>query len=439
MLNILKNYVIFTFKLFYGEFIVIGKENIPVNSPVIFAPNHLNALMDALAIHSIAPSNSPVTFLARADLFNNKRLGKFLRYIKILPAFRMRDGMENLAKNNLVFESCVDILLDNKTLGIMPEGNQGEQRQLRTFGKGIFRIAFAAQQKLDNNKTVKIIPVGIDFGSLHKFGKHIIINIGKPINVIDYMEIYSENNVTATNEIKDRLYMELSNLTLNISSKTNYECFETSIEIANSSLIDGLEIDNKTIMLFEARQQIANRLLMFEKTDSNKINILKALCAKYQKLIKRLNFKTWIFDEQYYRTAPLLFECLLLCISFPAFIIGFILNLLPFFVPVLIRKNLNVEYKGFFSSIHYVLGIITFPFFYLIQTILFASLTSSTWVEILIFFCSQYIIGKWALEWYRFAKKILAKIRYNNLVINKSTLVLETQDIRKKIIQLIKN
>jgi len=197
--SLVRNYIVFTFKRYYGEYIVVGQENIPDESPLIFAPNHINAFMDAIAVHSIAPYKQPVIFLARADIFNNKTAIKLLKFAKILPAFRMRDGMENLGKNNEVFEQCVEILHKNSALGIMPEGNQGEQRKLRPLVKGIFRIAFAAQQNSNVQPNVKIIPVGIDYGNLTKFGKHIIINIGKPIEVSEYMQSYAANPVSATN------------------------------------------------------------------------------------------------------------------------------------------------------------------------------------------------------------------------------------------------
>jgi len=77
---------------------VLGRENIPTDCPVIFAPNHINALMDAIAIHSIAPYKVPVIFLARADIFNNKKSAQLLKSAKILPAFRMRDGMKTSAR-----------------------------------------------------------------------------------------------------------------------------------------------------------------------------------------------------------------------------------------------------------------------------------------------------------------------------------------------------
>ena len=109
--RLVKKYIRFTFKRFYSEFIVLGKENIPVEGQVIFAPNHLNALMDALAVHSISPDNYATVFLARSDIFRKKVLARILRACKIMPAFRIRDGIENLGKNNEVFDKCSALLL----------------------------------------------------------------------------------------------------------------------------------------------------------------------------------------------------------------------------------------------------------------------------------------------------------------------------------------
>ena len=58
-------YVKTFFFMFYGKVEVKGLENIPRNEPVIFAPNHQNALMDALIVLFSAPQD--IVFLARAE------------------------------------------------------------------------------------------------------------------------------------------------------------------------------------------------------------------------------------------------------------------------------------------------------------------------------------------------------------------------------------
>ena len=57
-------------KVFYRKIIIIGRENINPDHHLIFAPNHQNALMDALAV-LFTHKGQPV-FLARADIFKRK-------------------------------------------------------------------------------------------------------------------------------------------------------------------------------------------------------------------------------------------------------------------------------------------------------------------------------------------------------------------------------
>jgi len=440
IVKLFKKYVIFTFKRFYSEYIVVGRENIPTDCPVILAPTHLNALMDALAVHSIAPENQTVTFLARSDIFKNKLVAWFLTGIKIMPAFRMRDGMENLGKNNDIFDRCVEVLHNNNAIGIMPEGNQGDQRKLRMFTKGIFRIAFAAQQKYGSQSGVKIVPIGIDFGDFVMFRRHIIINVGKPIDVSDYILNYNENPVKATNEIRDRLRSDLSNISLDLATQNHYECFATATEVANTAFVENMNTPNQTFARFKARQKIAEKLVIMEKNELQKIEELESLCNNYTAGLKKINFRTGILEQSPYNTITFLIHGILLSATFPVFIYGFILNFFPFFSPVFIRKYLlKVQYNGFFSSIHYGLGIFSFPIFYLLQTILLASVVTVPWWIIGLFFFSQYVVGEWALYWYRAFKKYSIQIRYSNLQKKKSALLEEIQTIRKKIIQLIKD
>lgn len=436
--RLIRDYVIFTFKRYYGEFIVLGKENIPTGVPVIFAPNHINALMDAVAVHSIAPKDIPVIFLARADIFKNKSAAKFLRFVKIMPAFRMRDGMENLGKNNEIFEQCVDVLTHNKALGIMPEGNQEIERKLRPLVKGIFRIAFAAQQTLENRSGVKIIPVGIDYGDIVKANKHIIINIGKPIEVSEYMAAYADNPVLATNGMRDRLRDELGKLSLDLATDQYYEGFVTATAVANHSVLRELNLPENTVNSFIARQKIAERLVSLEKNETEKIEELNSLCVKYEAVLKKINLRTWIFDRKSTKFPSLIWEGFLLLLTSVFFVSGFMLNFIPFFAPVYIRKHiLKPQFIGFFSSLQFGLGILIFPIFYILQTLLFSSLVANSYWIVSLFFLAQYPLGKLALQWYRKMRKFLAKIRYKRLEKRKSSDLINAQHIYQQIINML--
>ncbi|MFT3754177.1 MAG: 1-acyl-sn-glycerol-3-phosphate acyltransferase [Paludibacter sp.] len=436
--SLAKKYVTTTFKLFYSVYIVVGKENIPVDCPVIFAPNHTNALMDALAVASLTPYKMPVVFLARSDIFRNKTAAKILNFAKIMPAFRMRDGVENLGRNSEIFDRCVEVLHKNKALCIMPEGNQEIERRLRPLAKGIFRIAFAAQQKYGNQPAVKIIPVGLDFGSIVKSQKHIIINIGKPIEVSDYIADYENNPVSATNDIRERLKNDLIQNSLHLDTDQYYECFETAIEIGTASYLNKMQLPDKPIYRFVARQKLAQKLVELEKENPITIQELDLLCTEYSKVLNETNLRNWTVEQAPFNNVFLFFEGLFIILTFPFFLWGLALNFLPFFIPVYLRKNIfKPEFSGFYSSLHYTLGAITFPLFYTLESLLFTCFAQvSPWTGVL-FFLSLYPLGKWALKWNSTYKKFRARIRYNKLSRSNHPAISEAQILRNKIIDLL--
>jgi len=164
---LLQRYAIFCYNIYYRKVEVINRHNIPRDYPVILAPNHQNALMDALAIVCNMPYQC--VFLARADIFKGKRLIRLLTFMNIMPVYRIRDGIEKVKMNDAVFGKTVDVLHNKlNPLCLFAEGNHGDKRRLRPLVKGLFRIAFQAQEKYGNNPVVKIVPIGYDYGHYQK-------------------------------------------------------------------------------------------------------------------------------------------------------------------------------------------------------------------------------------------------------------------------------
>lgn len=410
--KLIRRYVVFGFKNFYSEFHIIGEENIPSSGPVIFAPNHTNALMDAIAIHAILPTEVSVTFLARSDIFKNKRVAGILNYLGLLPAFRIRDGVENLAKNDASFEKCVELLNANAALGIMPEGNQGDERKIRPLVKGIFRIGFAAQQKIGIESAVKIVPVGLDFGSITNFGKHIIISVGKPIEISKYISRYEQNPALATNELKAELASSLSDLTINITSSQHYNSIEMTLEIVAKMKTVRNNNEYKALEIFEIKKQTLKKLLQLEATEPEKILELEKYCTELQEDINAYHIKPEIIVDKTLTTADLIKKTTLLIVGAPLFIIGLLCNILPFKAPEYLRKKLGVKYKGFYSSFHFVFGLISFPVFYFIQICLINAAFQLTWVEFILAFGFQYLMGKIAYSWLSSIKTLKDRLYY---------------------------
>src|SRR5664279_5150698 len=158
--------------VFYRKVIVLGRENINPNDPLIFAPNHQNALMDALAV-LFTHKGQPI-FLARADIFKRKTIAAVLYFLKILPVYRLRDGFSSLKSNDEIFVKTIDVLKNKNGVVILPEGDHAGFRRLRQLKKGICRVAFQSDEATGFNLKVKIIPVGLEFSKL--FRDRILVN-----------------------------------------------------------------------------------------------------------------------------------------------------------------------------------------------------------------------------------------------------------------------
>jgi 1-acyl-sn-glycerol-3-phosphate acyltransferase len=432
-----KKYVLWTFKQYYDEFIVLGKENIISDGPVIYAPNHLNALMDALAILSLPPLKQPKVYLSRADLFYlSPVIVNFLRFAKLMPAFRIRDGYENLGKNKESFDAANQVLMNDAAMCIMPEGNQGTEKNIRPLVKGIFRIAFNAQEVMPAGKSVKIVPVGIDLGDYIKMGKHMIVNIGKPLDVSVYMPLYQENPAKAINQIKDDLKTAIEGLTLHLDSKEYYECWEIATEVTETSVLKHLQLPDNTVNRFISRKK-TEEILRKTARNEEEIKELDQLCRSYKSLLKKVNLRSSNFEKTVPGTAFQSIRIIDLIISIILFLPGFLLNIIPFKIPSVFLKMLKIEFNGFFSSVYYGFSILSFPVMYLLQSILFVLIFSMPWWMVILLPVLHYITGKFSFIIYKRIKATLAGFRLFKLKKKKPEIYKQLADFQVRINSLI--
>lgn len=181
--NLLHPYVNWMFKHAYRHIKYVGKENIPTDGSVIFAPNHTNALQDALAI--LAIDNKPKVFVARADIFRQPTIKKILTFFKIMPINRMRDGVDSVRHNDETEHAAIEALHDKVHFCILPEGTHQAKHSLLPLKKGIFRIALRANDEFGHEQPIYIVPVGIEYADFYHLWDSLIVNIGKPINVTE--------------------------------------------------------------------------------------------------------------------------------------------------------------------------------------------------------------------------------------------------------------
>ena len=120
-------------------------------------------------------------FIARGDIFKKDRVAKILRFLKILPTFRTRDGGVSDIKYNMTsFGIAAKVLNDGGTLVIAPEAQHQQGHYLGSFKKGFPRIAFAAEEMADFKLDLQILPVNIHYKDYYNARSEVVLTVGEP-------------------------------------------------------------------------------------------------------------------------------------------------------------------------------------------------------------------------------------------------------------------
>ena len=228
--SLLHHYVNFAIDLSYRKIIHSGKENIPKDGAIIFAPNHTNTLMDALVVLNM--DHKPKVFVARADIFRNRKLAKILTFLKIMPIMRQRDGFNAVKKNQEIIDKSVDVLKDRIPFCIFPEGTHQAKYSLLPISKGIFRIAFQAHEQMPDTP-LYIVPVGLRYGDLFRYRSTVHIKFGQPINVGEFI---SENaHLTQQEQMNSMKELYAERISSAILRIPNDEDYNATYEICNAA------------------------------------------------------------------------------------------------------------------------------------------------------------------------------------------------------------
>lgn len=394
--EVLRYYTRFAFWLTHKRIIVTGQELIPKNKPLIFAANHQNALMDPLALVCTNPLQT--LWMARADIFKNKAARPILKFLKMAPIYRIRDGKENLSNNEQVFNQVTQVLESKQSVALFPEAAHSGKRQMLPHKKAIPRIALEAEEKNNFQLGLHIVPVGIYYDHYWKFNRTLVVQYGSAIEVDRYKELYAENQQNAMLVLRDEIHEKLSPLTMQINSGEHYPEYE------NIRLLAGEEFAKKTdlgkisvIQRFKSDQLLVAKIEWLEKDHPTKFGQIIEKTNNYFSEIG----KAGITNEQLGKAIKASFPKLTLqffgtLISVPVFIFGFLFNAIPFFIPRLLLAR-KVKDPAFLSTFNFATGLILFPVFYLIECGLIFNFAHSFTVALAAFILMPFA-GKYAYQ-----------------------------------------
>lgn len=173
-----QRFIVWVFKVIRAisgtKVIVKGLENVPDNTTVLYVGNH-RSIFDIIISYPYLKNNTG--FVAKESLKNTPLVGWWMRYLNCLFLNR-----ENIKEGLKTILQGIELVKNNTSVFIFPEGTRSETKELLPFKEGSLKIAEKGK--------CPIVPVAIT-NTEEIFENHlpaikktaIVLEFGKPVNL----------------------------------------------------------------------------------------------------------------------------------------------------------------------------------------------------------------------------------------------------------------
>ena len=353
----------------YRRFEVHGKKNLPRNGSTVFGVNHSNTLMDALVL--LSSDNIRKVFIARGDIFKNPIVAKILTFMRILPIFRIRNGVAAVRQNDDSLNKAVDVLHDHVDLYLFPEGTHRTKHSLMRMGKGLFHIAVDANKQFGDQAPIYIIPTAIEYGDYFRYRSTALVNFGEPINVTEFFKQTKEENEAANiNVLKDQLHDEIAKLFTYIPDDEDYDAIWEIVKMKNEKRAGGLYKK-----MLRNRATVEKVLKFREEKPEEAKNLFEHVNNFARERVKQ---KISVMSTaKKYPLLNSLWKFALVLIGLPFFVASAVINLPVWLTTLIIRKKLTDPAFG--NTVSYAVELLLFPIIFVVGTVLLFCYLPWTW------------------------------------------------------------
>lgn len=349
--SVLRPYVDLHARRAYRRFEVHGAKDLPKDGSMIFGVNHSNTMMDAMVM--LATSHHKKVFMGRGDIFKNPYIAKILNFLRILPLFRIRNGVAAVRNNAEPLEKAVDVIHDRVGLYLFPEGQHRTKHSLLHLSKGIFHIALNANEQFGKDKPVYIVPTAIEYGDYFRFRTTALVNFGKAINVTEFINnSHEDNEAVLMNQLKEMLYKDISELFTFIPDDEDYDAIWEIVKMKNEKRAGGLY-----------KKMLRNRMTVEKvlKFREEKPEEAKELFQRVNDFAKERvkNRISVMSTAKKYPLVNSLWKLLLIILGAPYFIASAAVNAVVW-IPSLIIKG-KLKDKAFSNTVTFGVRFVIFP------------------------------------------------------------------------------
>ena len=371
--------------IYYRHFYILNKENIPPKGqPTIVIANHQNGLMDALAIlHTMFQDRRQPVFIARGDIFKKDGVARILRFLKIMPTFRSRDGNRDDIRSNLaLYNRAAKVLKSGGTLVIFPEATHQHGHYMNTFKKGFCRIAFSAEEINDFKLGVQVLPLNIHYSNYFEAREDLTVTCGKPFTFEEFFDMYKETPNPAYLALNEKSRARVKEMTPDIDIPEYYKEIDELTRIMREPVLEHKGVDAKVLSnQKKADMETIAAVHKLRDEQPDRFTTLMKNIQQYLDLLKKTGLNSWAVNRKvsgFKMVIHLLCSILLL----PIFLFGYLNNLLPSWL----AKHFAHKIKDpmMHSTFQYALGTaFIFPIWYIILLVVASLVSHHFWIGLL--------------------------------------------------------
>ncbi|HVD59524.1 MAG TPA: lysophospholipid acyltransferase family protein [Gemmatimonadaceae bacterium] len=358
-------------RVFFPRIELAGIERIPAEGPVILAVNHPNGLIDPLFLLCLSPR--PVSFLAKAPLFDMPVIGWFVKALGSIPVYRRQDGGFDASKNRKTFERARAILSGGGVIAIFPEGASHGDPKLRPLKTGAARIALGAASMIGQEKILRIAPVGIYYTAKGIFRSSALLYFGEPITVSsEPLGAEGEPVQESVRALTSRIQKSLADVTIQADEREALALVAQAEEVLSS---EDPSADARLVDRFELRRRIMAGYTTLRERAPERLATVSARVAQYIVELRQsgLDPKT-LKPPGDVLTRPgnprVVKELDLLVLVLPLAIVGTVVNYPVYRLVGFVTARLSRDDDDIVATIKIIAGALLFPLSWILLAIL---------------------------------------------------------------------
>ena len=432
--TLLKNIVKLAINVYFKKVHIEGRENIPTKGPFLIVANHPSSFLDPISIAILVKQK--ISFLAGGFMFKNKFIASILRGLNMVAIYRAQDNPGVLSNNDDVFKDCYKKLRDKGAIMIFPEGTSEMERRLRKIKTGAARIALGAEKENNYDLNVVILPVGLNYSKSSRFRSEMTINIGTPINVLDFKEDHKKDEVNAVQKLTKSIETKIRDLIVAIDKHEYDELIERVETIYKTEITKTTQI-NKSHNLTQIKisQEIASAVKHFQENEPKLFDDTKFRIDNYFEKLTQTNLSDKSIKQNMQNKnlfGYIIKSVLKIIVGFPIWLFGMMNSYIPYKLPRYLALAIT-DSEAFYGALLMSLGTLSFIVIYSLEIFLVWFFFHSPLLTVL-YAIALPLTGFFTIYYSRFTRKFYYNWKLISSFYSKQQMVAELIEERKNII-----